>query len=115
CNNKIVVSVSNDAGASFTGTTADVRTLTVANQANNQSKTDQWFHWLAFTDRGKLAISYYDRAYGDDETSGFSDISISGSDEADFTDFAVKRVTSGSMPPPTQFPDAQGGTLVRGD
>jgi hypothetical protein len=64
CNNKIVVSVSNNAGASFTGSNADVRTLTVANQANNQRTTDQWFHWLAFTDRGKVAISYYDRAYG---------------------------------------------------
>jgi len=88
CNNKIVVSVSNDRGASFTGTSGNVRTLTVANQANNQRVTDQWFHWLAFTARGKLAITYYDRAYGDDETTGFSDISISGSDHPELRDSA---------------------------
>jgi len=115
CNNKIVVGVSNNAGATFTGSNADVRTLTIANQANNQRKTDQWFHWLAFTDRGKLAISYYDRAYGDDETNGFSDISISGSDNSNFTEFGVRRVTGASMPPPTEFPSAQGGGLFWGD
>ncbi|HEY3061094.1 MAG TPA: exo-alpha-sialidase [Chloroflexota bacterium] len=115
CNNKIVVSVSNNGGASFTGTTADVRTLTTANQANNQRKTDQWFHWQAFTERGKLAITYYDRAYGDDEFNGASDMSISGSDKPNFTEFGVKRVTSSSMPPPTQFPNALGNSQFWGD
>src|SRR5207237_1102261 len=64
CNNKILVSVSNNGGATFTGTTADARTMPIVNQANNQRRTDQWWQWLAFSDRGKLAISYYDRAYG---------------------------------------------------
>jgi hypothetical protein len=50
---------------------------------------------------GKLAVSYYDRQYGTDETTGFSDISLSGS--ADMVHFGVVRVTSSSMPPPTQF------------
>ena len=89
--------------------------MVVANQANNQRKTDQWFHWLAFTDRGKLAITYYDRAYGDDETTGFSDMSVSGSDNSNFTVFGVKRVTSASMPPPTQFPNVQGNSQFWGD
>jgi len=115
CNNKILVSVSNNAGASFTGTTTNPRAMVVANQANNQRLTDQWFHWLAFTERGKLAITYYDRAYGDDETSGFMDMSISGSDNNNFTAFGVKRVTSASMPPPTQFPNAQGSSQFFGD
>jgi len=115
CNNKILVSVSNNAGATFTGTSTNARAMVVANQANNQRRTDQWFHWLAFTDRGKLAITYYDRAYGDDETTGFSDMSVSGSDNANFTAFGVKRVSSTSMPPPTQFPNAQGNSQFWGD
>jgi hypothetical protein len=115
CNNKILVSVSNNAAASFTGTTTNPRAMVFANQANNQRLTDQWFQWLAFTDRGKLAVTYYDRAYGDAETSGFMDISISGSDNSNFTQYGVKRVTSASMPPPTAFPNGQGNSQFFGD
>ena len=101
CNNDILVSVSTNAGASFTGTTTDPRQLTSATSAPGQATTDQWFQWIAFTKSGRLAVSYYDRQYGDAETTGFSDISLSGSD--DVSQFAVKRVTSSPMPPPTQF------------
>ena len=51
CNNKVVVSVSNNGGTSFTGTAANVRTLPTATGLRAQQKTDQWFHWLAFTGR----------------------------------------------------------------
>ncbi|HEY7070882.1 MAG TPA: hypothetical protein VH479_12245, partial [Acidimicrobiales bacterium] len=44
---------------------------------------------------------FYDRQYGDDNTTGFSDITLSTS--VDLTSFSSTRVTSGSMPPPTQF------------
>jgi hypothetical protein len=108
CNNDILVSVSTNGGASFTGTTTDPRALTSATPTPAQATTNQWFQWLAFTQAGRLAISYYDRQYGDDETTGFSDFSLSGSD--DLTQFGVKRVTSSSMPPPTQF-----GGLFWGD
>jgi hypothetical protein len=101
CNNDILVSVSNDAGLTFTGTTTDPRALTSATQESDQAVSDQWFQWIAFTKNGKLATSYYDRQYGDDETTGFSDVSLSGS--GDLTRFVVQRVTSSSMPPPTQF------------
>lgn len=101
CNNDILVSVSTDAGATFTGTTTDPRQLTSATSAPAQATTDQWFQWIAFTKSGRLAISYYDRQYGDAETTGFSDISLSGSEDA--AQFAVKRVTSSPIPPPTQF------------
>ena len=101
CNNKILESVSNDGGATFTGTAADPRTLTTVNQDPGQNGTDQFWQWMAFTKTGKLAVSYYDRQYGTDETTGFSDVSLSGS--GDLTRFAVHRVTSSSMPPPTQF------------
>ncbi len=101
CNNDILVSVSNDGGATFTGTTTDPRALTSATQDPGQATRDQWFQWIAFTKTGKLAISYYDRQYGGDETTGFSDVSLSGS--GDVSRFAVTRVSSSSMPPPTQF------------
>jgi hypothetical protein len=61
CNNKIMLSVSNNAGASFTGSTTDPRQLPVVNTAKGQATTDQWFQWAAFTLRGTLATSYYDR------------------------------------------------------
>jgi hypothetical protein len=69
--------------------------------AEAQAATDQWFQWLAFTGQGQLAVSYYDRQFGSDETTGFSDFSLSGS--SDLVHFGVQRVTSSSMPPPTQF------------
>lgn len=108
CNNDILESVSNDAGASFTGTTTDPRSLTSVTSAAAQTTTDQWWQWIGFTSTGRLAVSYYDRQYGTDERSGFSDVSLSGS--SDLTHFNVARVTSSSMPPPTQF-----GGLFYGD
>jgi hypothetical protein len=113
CNNKILLSVSNDSGASFTGTTTDPRLLATVNQDPGQALTDQWWQWLAFNKNGKLAVSYYDRQYGDDETTGFSDISLSGS--GDIANFGVSRVTSSSMPPPTQFPNSRGNGTFLGD
>jgi hypothetical protein len=101
CANKILVSVSNNAGASFTGTTTDPRALTTVNQKSAQRKTDQWWQWQDFTWDGRLAVSYYDRQYGNDEWTGFSDVSLSGS--RDLVHFGTRRVTTSSSPPPTQF------------
>ena len=106
CNNDILVSVSNDAGATFTGTVVDPRALTTATQDPGQATTDQWWQWIAFTKNGKLATSYYDRQYEGDELNGFSDVSLSGS--GDTQRFVVQRVTSSPMPPPTEF----GGTFL---
>jgi hypothetical protein len=100
CNNKILVSVSHDAGATFNGTSIDPRLMPVAS-GPTQSTSSQWFQWAAFTGDGRLAVSYYDRQYGDDETTGSSDVSLAGS--ADLQHFGVTRVTSSSMPPPSQF------------
>ena len=108
CANKILVSVSNDAGASFTGTTTDPRALTTVNQKSAQRKTDQWWQWQDFARDGRLAVSYYDRQYGNDEFTGFSDFSLSGS--RNLVDFGTRRVTTSSLPPPTQF-----GGLFWGD
>lgn len=113
CNNKILESISTNGGASFNGNVTDPTTLTVVSSAKGQKTTDQWWQWAAFTRDGKLAVSYYDRQYGNDETSGFMDFSLSGSHN--LQDFGVRRVTSSSMPIPTEFPDAQGNSLFFGD
>ncbi|MBA3944249.1 MAG: exo-alpha-sialidase [Herpetosiphonaceae bacterium] len=99
CNNDILLSVSNDGGATFNGSTTNVRKLTSVTQ--NAGKTDQWWQWAAFTSSGKLAVSYYDRQYGTDETTGFSDVSLASS--SNLSIFNSVRVTSSPMPPPTQF------------
>jgi hypothetical protein len=113
CNNDILLSVSTNGGATFTGGSTDPRSLPTINQASGQDVTDQWWQWAAFTNSGKLAVSYYDRKYGSDETTGFSDVSVSAS--SDLVHFSSKRVTSSSMPTPTQFPDAQGNSVFFGD
>ena len=101
CNNDILLSVSSDAGATFTGGTTDPRNLTSVTQGARQATSDQWWQWATFTVKGKLAVSYYDRQYGTDETTGFSDFSISGS--RNLVTFGTVRATTSSMPPPTQF------------
>ncbi len=110
CNNKILESISTNGGTSFNGTVTDPTTLTVVSSAKGQATTDQWWQWEAFTRDGKLAVSYYDRQYGTDETTGSMDVSLSGS--STLQTFGVHRVTSSSMPVPTQFPDAQGNSLT---
>jgi hypothetical protein len=50
---------------------------------------------------GRLAVSYYDRQYGNDESTGYSDFSLSTS--RNLTSFDTRRVSTGSSPPPTQF------------
>jgi hypothetical protein len=113
CNNKIMLSVSNNAGASFTGSTTDPRLLPVVNTAPRQKRTDQWWQWTTFTPSGTLATSYYDRQYGSAEFTGDMDFSVSTS--SNLSSFMVRRATSASMPLPTQFPDAQGNSLFIGD
>ncbi len=113
CNNKIMLSVSNNAGASFTGSTTDPRLLPVVNTATGQATTDQWWQWATFTPSGTLAVSYYDRQYGSDEVTGNMDFSLSTS--KNLSSFKVSRATSASMPLPTQFPDALGNSVFIGD
>ena len=102
CNNKVIIAVSNNGGATYNGTTTDVRNMPVASNGQREAVADQWFQWLAFTKSGRVAVGYYDRQYGDDETTGFSDQSVAGADDLP-SEWAVNRVTTSSMPPPTQF------------
>jgi hypothetical protein len=101
CNNDILVSVSTDAGRSFTGAATDPRALASVTGATRQAPPDQWFQWADWTGDGRLAVSYYDRQYGDDELTGWSDVSLSGS--RTLAGFGTRRVTTSSLPPPTQF------------
>jgi hypothetical protein len=105
CNNDIVLSTSANSGASFTGTITDPRQLPVATTATGQAWTDQFWQGAAFSPDGTFAVSYYDRQYGQDENTGFSDITVSTSTnpEGPGAVFGHTRATSSSMPPPTQF------------
>jgi hypothetical protein len=107
CNNKILVSVSTDGGKTFSSGAKDPRDSQLVTTAAGQSRTDQFWQWAAFTRTGALAVDYYDRQYGSDETSGASDFSLSGS--SDMVSFGQTRVTSSSMPAPTQFYGPNGG------
>jgi hypothetical protein len=113
CNNDIVVSVSNNGGAAFTGGATDVRSLPSVTQSAGQATSDQFWQWADFTGGGSLAVSYYDRQYGDDETTGSSDISVSSS--SNMSSFVTNRATSSSMPLPTEFTDGNGNSLFYGD
>jgi len=116
CNNDIVVSTSTNGGTTFTGTSTNPRALATANTDAGQATSDQWFQWVAYTKNGKLATSYYDRQYGTDETTGYSDVSVSSSGDAPaYAGWNVQRATSSSMPIPTQFPDGGGFSTFWGD
>jgi hypothetical protein len=101
CNNDILYSVSNNGGGTFTGTTTDPRALPTVNTDPGQATTSQFWQWSTFNNKGRLAVSYYDRQYGDDETTGNLDFSLTGT--KDLSKFKTVRVTSSSMPVPTQF------------
>jgi hypothetical protein len=103
CNNDIVLSMSTNAGSTFA--TTEPRQLPVVTTASRQRRTDQFWQGADYTPSGTLAVSYYDRQYGNDENIGFSDITVSQS--RSLTTFRHDRATSSSMPPPTQF----GGTF----
>jgi len=116
CSNKILESTSSDGGATFSGLGADPSNGAddvVIPQGTSQAHTDQWFQWAAINSSGKLAVSYYDRQYGSDTTNGAMDITLSTS--TNLSTFSPTRVTSGSMPLPTQFPDSQGNSVFFGD
>ena len=103
--------MSNNGGSSFDNSTGpqafDPRFETVVTNQRGQNGTDQFWQWSAFTSKGQLAVDYYDRQYGHDETNGSSDFSLSGSQ--DLSNFGQVRVTSSSMPAPTQFEGPNGG------
>ncbi|MEP7055101.1 MAG: sialidase family protein [Actinomycetota bacterium] len=96
CNNDILVSDSRNGGASFSGAATDPREQVSLTDAAAQRTTDQWWQWADYSVDGVLTASYYDRQYGDDELTGYSDVSVTAAGHS-------MRATTASMPPPTQF------------
>jgi hypothetical protein len=107
CNNDILISTSDNGGSSFSGTNTDPRQQTDVTQSRAQSTTDQFWQWSGYSTRGVFATTYYDRQYGNDEFNGSSDLSLSAS--RDTTRFDSTRVTTSSMPAPTEFYGTKGG------
>lgn len=101
CNNDIVLSASANGGASFTGTTTDVRKMPLVTAGGRQARSDQYWQGTVFSPRGTLVTAYYDRQYGSDESTGYSDITVTTS--TDLAHFTSTRATTSSMPPPSQF------------
>ena len=101
CNNDIVVSVSTDAGASFTGTSTPVAELPSISDENPRTQlADQWWQWAALNPRGGVTVAYYDRKYGDAQQTGFMDITLRRGNGGHV------RVTNRSLPPTQEFPEA---------
>jgi len=98
CNNDIVVSVSTDGGASFTGTSTPVEQLPSISD-ERATLADQWWQWAALTPRGGVAVAYYDRKYGTDQQTGFMDITMRRGNGSHV------RVTDRSLPPLSEFPE----------
>jgi hypothetical protein len=101
CNNGILLSTSNNRGETLTGTNTDPRDLILVTDDRGQRTTDQWWQWVDFFRDGRLAISYYDRQYGSDEITGYSDFSLTTT--SNLASFDTRRASTGSSPPPTQF------------
>lgn len=93
CNNQIVRATSTDGGATFPAGT-DPRTLSTV--ATQKHVADEYWQWTGFTSTGTVVAGFYDRQYGTDETSGASDYSAAWAAH-------VLRVTTSSLPPPTEF------------
>jgi hypothetical protein len=74
------------------------RDLPVTASTPGQQSSDQFFQGMGFTSSGQLVVGSFDRSYGTDETTGFSDISVGTS--SDLATFRNQRVTSSSMPGP---------------
>jgi hypothetical protein len=107
CNNDIVLSVSDDAGASFTGTTTPVWELPSVSDERGGRLADQWWQWAALNPKtGRVAVAYYDRKYGDAQATGAFDITLRRSN-GDHV-----RVTNRTLPPTQEFPEAGASTGV---
>lgn len=116
CANKILISESTNAGTTFSGTGADPRTVAIIPQQAGQAHADQWWQWAAFDSRGQFVASYYDRQYGNDITTAANDVTLSIQPQGGRgLTFNSQRVTTSSMPNPTQFGDAQGNGTFFGD
>ncbi|XVX20226.1 hypothetical protein ACQP1U_18425 [Actinomycetota bacterium] len=117
CNNDIMVSYSDNGARSFTGADVPVERGTSLTRSAGQQSTDQFWPSAAYTRGGTLVVSYRDRQYGDAQTSGGTDISVSA---IHGTRISTRRVTTSTNPVPTQidqgtFYGDNDALLVRGN
>jgi hypothetical protein len=94
CNNQILQSESTNGGATFNGTTTDPRSMPIV--GSQEKLADEFWQWTGITSSGRVVVGYYDRQYGNDDTSGASDYSVSVNGHS-------QRITTVSSPPPTEF------------
>jgi len=94
CNNQIIQSESTNAGSSFNGTTTDPRTMPLA--GHQQKLADEFWQWTGISASGTIVVGYYDRQYGNDDTTGASDYSVAVNGHS-------SRVSTVSSPAPTAF------------
>jgi hypothetical protein len=110
CNNDILLSVTDDGGKTWSADQSGPEHATVVSNEGGTTLANQWWQWAAINSSGTLAVSYYDRQYGNDQSNGDNDITLAASTGGGA--FAHSRVTSLSTPPPTQFPDMVNGYSV---
>jgi hypothetical protein len=94
CNNDVFYSASTDGGATWSA----ARNLTAG---GHFGQTAQWQPWSAVTpDGGVLWAAYYDRQYGDCETTGCNDITLTrvGNPSGAAPSVSHLRITTSSMP-----------------
>jgi len=89
CDNDVFYAYSTNGGGSWSTTT----TITPAPSA-------QWQPWSAVTTGGKLYVAYYDRSYGNCESTGCNDITLATVTNAASASpsVAYSRITTSSMP-----------------
>ncbi len=95
CDNDVFYAYSTNGGATWSSTIS----VTVASQIG--SKSAQWMPWSAVTPSGaKLYVAYYDRSYGNCETTGCNDITLATitNPATGSPSFSYKRLTTASMP-----------------
>ncbi len=89
CNNDVFLVRSDNGGATWS---APINVT----PASRFGQTAQWQAWMAVSPSGKVFIAYYDRKYGDCETTGCNDITLAVT--RDGASFQYFRITTSSMP-----------------
>jgi hypothetical protein len=85
-NNDVFAAVSMDGGATWGPT----------HHVTGPSKAAQWQPWGDVGENGKLYVAYYDRKYGECESTGCNDITLASSENG--TSWKYRRITTSSMP-----------------
>jgi hypothetical protein len=104
CHNQVIESQSLDAGSSFNGQTTDPRQLPVVGR--QRTTADVFFQSTAASPRAGIVVAYYDRQDGNDDVTGFNDVSVTAGR-------STKRASSVSSPPETQFAGTFFGDYTR--